>query len=167
MTLLYCHNRSSGHLLFDDPECTRLFVDHMLMSPRTAVQRLDFADCAAFAFTKYRRPLKADIRQNTTMVELISDFRFSSRRFIQTILQRNLHSSHVHDMLRMTTMLPTPFLPTLQLTPQHAFLENRPLMAGFRKNTTLVATCHNDVEETMGRKLGRIGPESTINDRDS
>jgi hypothetical protein len=110
-------------LLFNDPEFTQSFVDHVLLSPPT-VKTLLLRHCGVSLENK---PLMAGFYKNTTIVELDTDHQDSTiRLFIDPILQRNRYLENVHGMLGTTTTttrtLPsttTLLLPTSTLPPEN------------------------------------------------
>jgi hypothetical protein len=95
-TLMFCicRTNSNGSLLFNDPECTQLFVDNVLLSPPPTLQTLYFHGCVA---SVHNQPLMAGLHKNTTI----------TRGDYGDILQRNVYLGHVHGMLG-TTRTPTP-----------------------------------------------------------
>jgi hypothetical protein len=73
-------------------------VDHILLSPTTAIKKLSLQSCGV---SVRNRPLMAGIHKNTSLFQLWGGDA-TSRLFIDSILQPNVYLGHVHSILRST-----------------------------------------------------------------
>jgi hypothetical protein len=97
---------SSDILMFNDQDSSQLFVDNVLLTPSTILQKLLVANCGVSADN---RPLMAGFHKNTTLVEVETDHNDDATRlFMDPILQRNVFMGFVHEVLGTTR--PTTFL---------------------------------------------------------
>jgi Leucine Rich repeat len=87
--------------LFKDPQFTQLFVDFILLSPSTTIKTLYLRYCGV---SLENQPLMTAFHKNTCIVKLAIHRRdAATRRYIEPILQRNVHLDHVRDLLLGTT----------------------------------------------------------------
>jgi hypothetical protein len=100
-TLDCSHCRTGDNiLLFNDEECTQLFVDNVLVSP--TLKEVHILACGV---SELNRPLMAGFHKNTTLVEL-SGGDAAFHLVIDPILRRSGYLVHVHELLGTTSTFP-------------------------------------------------------------
>jgi hypothetical protein len=99
-----CHVNNEDVLLFNDPEFTLLFINNILLSPRTrnTVKELWVSRCG---MTMKNRPLIAGIHKNTTLLEFgTGNGDDATTLFIGPTMRRNLYLGHIRGMLGTTSI---------------------------------------------------------------